>query len=183
MDITTQRRCLTTLAGGLLIGAAGAIGWSFSGIDDSSPTPQQSAPQITPQTTDLDSGNEASDAMLQIALRRPLTDPPPPKPRVVKPRVIPAPPMPPALKLTLVGTIIDSDNSLAIIADSAGEFDVKGVGESLELTPKGVSVTSIESEQVEVQYQGKKSTFKLNREVKSKALKPARSGKPRRGVR
>ncbi len=167
MDVTTQRRYLTTLAGGLLLGAVGAIAWSVSGIEPTAMTPTAGVPPIANPFDDSSSQRTLSDAELNIALRHPLTDPPPPKPRPVAPRVVaPVLQPPPTLQLTLVGTIIESGKSLAIIADSSGDFDVKGVGESLELSPAGVSVKRIDSEQVELQYRGKTSTVKLDRDAK-----------------
>ncbi len=164
MDVTAQRRTLTTLAAGLLLGAVGAIGWSISGID-SSEDQIAASPQVTKPIISADGDADASDAALNLALRRPLVDPPPPAPKPVQPRPpVPAPPPAPGLQLTLVGTIIESENSLAIIADASGAFDVKGVGESLELSPPGVSVKRIESEQVELQFGGKTSTVSLDRE-------------------
>jgi type II secretory pathway component PulC len=167
MDVTTQRRCLTTLAGGLLLAAVGAVAWSVSGIAPTAKTATEGVPSLANALDDSFSQRTLSDAELNMALRHPLTDPPPPKPRPVAPRVVaPAPQPPPKLQLTLVGTIIESGKSLAIIADSQGAFDVKGVGESLELSPAGVSVQRIDSEQVELQYQGKTSTVKLDRDAK-----------------
>ena len=178
MHVTTQRRSLTLLAGGLLLGTAGAVGWSLSSIEDSAGTPGANVPRIARQANDGQSGQQASDVELGVALRRPLTDPPPPRP-VPRP-VTPAPPPPPTLEMTLVGTIIEPGNSLAIIADAAGEFDVKGVGESLELNPPGVSVKSIESEQVQLQYRGETSTVKLDRDSQRKSKAGKRKDKPRR---
>ena len=43
----------------------------------------------------------------------------------------------------LVGTIIQAEQSLAIVADATGEFDVKGIGESLELSPQGITVEQL----------------------------------------
>lgn len=179
MHVTTQRRCLTLLAGGLVLGAAGATAWSLSGIESTSDTSVAVVPRINGQSNPGQAGTQVSDVELGIALRRPLTDPPPPKPRPAPRQAAPTPPPQPTLGLTLVGTIIDPVKSLAIIADAAGQFDVKGVGESLELTPAGVSVKRIDSEQVELQFQGKTSTVKLNRDRrKPKAGK--KKDKPRR---
>jgi type II secretory pathway component PulC len=82
------------------------------------------------------------------------------------------------LDVTLVGTIIESDQSLAIVADSSGKFDIKGVGESLELSPQGMTVKTIESERVTLQFQGRQSTVELDRSTKTaKAAKGDGGGK------
>ncbi len=177
MDVTTQRRSLTMLAGGLLLVAAGAVGWSVSGIDASTARPAGATP-ITKRIDNAAGDAELNDAALKLILRRPLVDPPPPTPQPIQPRpTVPASAPPPTLQLTLVGTIIESGKSLAIIADASGAFDVKGVGESLELTPAGVSVKRIESEQVELQFAGKTSTVKLDRDRKNRGGAIQRSGK------
>ena len=88
--------------------------------------------------------------------------------------------------MTLVGTIIDSQQSLAIIADSSGKFDVKGIGESLELAPAGVLVETIDSETVNLRFRGKVSTVKIDKKSSS-ASTPSKNNnrsrkKNRRGL-
>lgn len=171
MDVLIQRRCLTGLAGGLLLGAIGAGAWSLSGL----PQPQASSPTntqigILPPSEDATTGEASFDpGLLAMSLRDPLEDPKPvpprrePPPRVVPPR---KPPAAPKLNLTLLATIIDSQKSLAIIADASAMFEVKGVGESLELSPPGVSIVSIESGQVTLAHNGKESTLIVDKKRK-----------------
>ncbi len=168
MDITNQRRCLAAIAGGLLVGTAGAIGWSLSGIDTSSPISKVGqGPQIQPAISSEDP-QPFDERIVAQTLRGPLYDPPAaPSPSVERPKPTPAPtPQQPMLDLTLVGTIIEANQSIAILSDSAGQFDVKGIGESLELLPAGVTVQNIEAEQVTLQYQGRQSTVQLDRSAK-----------------
>ena len=191
MDVTTQRRCLGILAAGLLTGTVGAVGWSVSGIE-STPNAVSSAKQTTPLTEipRQPSSVRLDETVAARSLRQPLYDPPPepppPKPEPT-PRVTekPAPPpAPPKLDVTLVGTIIQPDQSLAIVADSTGEFDVKGTGESLELTPQGIIIERIESERVTLLYQGRQSTIELDRSaVKKGAAAGNRDGARRRNNR
>ena len=121
---------------------------------------------------------------LARSLRGPLYDPPPPPiaaPQVrPTPRPKPTPTLPP-LNLTLVGTIIDSEQSLAIIADAAGNFDVKGVGDSLELTPAGVRIGQIESEVITLEYQGRESTIRLDRDRLDREVSQRPGGAGRQG--
>ena len=156
MDITTQRRILTAAAGGLIVGAVAAIGWSVSGIDTSSPVidggQQGRAQAAIPAAVKSPSFERR---MAAKPLRAPLYDPPPAPAPTKKQSVPAAPPRQSKLDLTLVGTIIEKNGSVAILSDASGEFDVKGIGELLELTPPGVTVESIESEQVTLQYEGR----------------------------
>jgi hypothetical protein len=169
MDLTTQRRCLGAIAGGLLIGTAGAILWSLSGIDASvmghDPTQGQRVQPAIPSEINA----QPYDASIAAkSLRGPLYDPPPPPTqRVEQPKPPPStPPKQTSLDITLVGTIIEASQSVAILSDSSGKFDIKGIGESLELSPPGITLKNIESEQVTVQYQGRESTLQLDRSRK-----------------
>lgn len=168
MDVTTLRRSLNLIAAGLLAGTVGAVGWSLSGPGiETGPVVASTeattvATELRPADVDATTQNELSAR----ALRRPLYDPPPqpvvaapPQTKEVKPAPAPLPP----LEVTLVGTMIEADQRLAIIADAKGEFDVKGVGESLELSPQGITVEQIESERVTLRYQGRTSTVQLER--------------------
>ena len=176
MDVTTQRRCLGTIAAGLDAGPmadASARQWS-------SPVERKTQPEAV---TD-------DPSLAARPLRRPLYDPPP-KPPAPKPVVAetPAPPPsspPPQAKLdvVLVGTIIQPEQSLAIIADAAGEFDVKGVGESLELTPQGITIATIESERVTLLYQGRPTMIEIDRkQPQDEANAGNRGGNRRRNNR
>jgi hypothetical protein len=78
----------------------------------------------------------------------------------------------------LVGTIIEAEQSLAIVADAKGDFDVKGIGEPLELSPQGITIKTIEPERVTLSYRGRESTIELDRSAA--ADRPARG---RAGVR
>ena len=173
MDITRQRRYLNLTAAGFLAAAGGVAAWTFSDIDETNATAsdggvnQSAVATIEPPSTDL-----PADRVAAQSLRGPLYDPPPPAPprpqpppRVAPPKVQAAP----KLDVTLVGTISEPDQSMAIIADATGNFDIKGVGEPLELTPQGMVVETIDSEQVTLKYQGRESTVVLERSKKNKA--------------
>lgn len=182
MDITNQRRCLAAIAGGLLVGTAGAIGWSLSGIDTSSPISKLGqGQQIEPAISSVDP-QPFDERIAAQTLRGPLYDPPSaPAAPVERPKPTPAPtPQQPKLDLTLVGTIIEANQSIAILSDSSGQFDVKGIGESLELLPAGVTVENIEAEQVTLQYQGRRSTVQLDRSTKKSGGGAKQRGNNRR---
>ena len=189
MDVTTQRRSLGILAAGLLAGAVGAVGWSLSGLKRDSGA-VSSGPRAAPLTefSKQPSTTSFDESVAARSLRRPLFDPPPqpptpapkPAPKVVE-RPTP-PPSIPKLDVTLVGTIIQPEQSLAIVADALGEFDVKGIGESLELSPQGITVERIESERVTLRYQGRQSTIELDRSAASGGAASGNRGGTRRRI-
>lgn len=181
MDVTTQRRCLRAIAGGLILTTAGTIVWSLTAVDSTtSNDPAAGAPQVAAATPE-EVASATDQRIVLRPLRGPLYDPPPPPAPAPKPvvpqRREPTPPPPPPLELTLVGTIIEPDQSLAILSDATGNFDVKGIGEPLELSPEGVTLQTIESEQVTLQYRGRKSTVQLDRSKPKKAKAAGRENK------
>ena len=110
---------------------------------------------------------------------RPKPAPKPPPRKVVPPPVRkpqPAPPRKAKLDWTLVGTIINGDNSLAILSDATGKVDIRRVGETVELEPEGVSVQSIDAQAVTLEVAGSPSTLKLKQNFASSS-RP--SGRPR----
>lgn len=171
MDISRQRRLLNLTTAGLLAATGGVVAWSMSGISDSeisAPSPGNSG--ANPETSVAQADDGGASKLAESPLRGPLYDPPPPPAPAPKP-VAPPPDPPkqkpiPKLGVTLVGTIIEADQSVAIIADSTGKFDIKGIGESLELSPQGMVLESIDSEQVTVTYQGRESTVVLEKTTK-----------------
>lgn len=166
MDITTQRRCLTAIAGGLLIGAVGAIGWSLSEIDTSTPIDKDVQREPVQPATRGDNPQPFDERIALQSLRGPLYDPPAPAERAKPSSTPPPPPQQPKLDLTLVGTIMEANQSVAILSDASGQFDVKGIGELLELLPAGVTVQNIQAEQVTLEFQGRQSTVQLDRSSK-----------------
>jgi hypothetical protein len=165
MDVTTQRRCLVALAAGLFAGAAGAVGWSVSAIDGDA-TMMSQVPS-TVRENGATTSQTATSLDLSFAsrpLRRPLQDPPPPPPPPEPvPQLVEERTPPPKLDVTLVGTIIQPDQSLAIVADSSGAFDVKGIGQALELSTQGIIVQRIEPEQVTLRFQDRDTIIELSR--------------------
>ena len=175
MDVITQRRCLTGLAGSLLLSAIGAGAWALSGLPE--PPPLATAKVtigVSPENDNATVGDSSSDpGLLAMQLRLPLEDPPPPQPRrnPTPTPVVPKPVAAPKLNLTLLATIIDSQKSLAVIADTS-KSDTKGEGESLELSPEGVSIVRIEANQVTLTHNGKESTIVVDKTTKGVAKGP-----------
>ena len=169
MELQRQRQYLTLATVCLLVLSAGMVYWSVSAIDESETVlPGVQPSPTTGSNTTKKTEFKITTTMTQRKLRAPLYDPEPDPPVSTKP-VVPAAPRPkpePKLNLTLVGTIIESDKSLAIIADANGQFDVKGVGDNLEIDPDGIAITNIKSEQVTLTYRGKSTVLMLERKPK-----------------
>ncbi len=167
MDITTQRRAMNAVAIGLIVAAVGVAYWSMSELGESLASNDRR--EITTPLTNADAELVliTKDPISMRTLRGPLYDAPEPPQPVVSPPpskpVVPKQPVVSQLDLKLVGTIIDDQQSVAIVTDASGSFDVKSSGETLELIPPGVTIQSIEAEQITLNYQGRESTIQLDR--------------------
>lgn len=191
MNVTLQRRCLAIAAGSLFAGAVAVGAWSMMDVSvlvanlgsESEPVEAENSPTTSnPQVADTFDEN-----LLKTSLRGPLFDPPPPPP-VAPPSVAPRRQTPkprpvvaaPKLELTLVGTLIENGRGLAILEDAANKFDVKGAGETLELSPAGVTVKHVSADQVTLVYQGRETTHELTKSKSKKAANDS-AGKRNRG--
>lgn len=65
------------------------------------------------------------------------------------------------LRLWLVGTIIEKNNSYAMIADSVGNVDMQKIGGLLQIEPAGIRVERIDRQQVEVSYEGSREVLQV----------------------
>ncbi len=184
MNITIQRNALVVLTILLLAAAGAAVAWSFSSLGGfSGITSDQAAARAAVPVPEANPEPNLDNAITTRSLRGPLYDPPPPKPKT-KPKPTPPPtprpePPPPRLEFTLVGTIIKSGQSLAMIEDADGNFDVKGEGESLELTPTGITVQNVTSEQVTLNWMGRTETVVLQRNKAARGSSNRNNGRRR----
>jgi type II secretory pathway component PulC len=173
MDLTTQRRFLTTLTVGFVAVAVAGVVWSFGSIDESV---EQASGGIGRQSTMPDGAAERSadsrdphtdTADFSLSMQKSLYDQPKPKPQPPRPQpVVARQPKPPKVKQarldwTLEGTIIDSDRSVAILTDASGKTDIRRKGEEVDLSPPGVLVRKIESDAVTLEISGRNSTLRL----------------------
>ena len=174
MELRRKRQHLTSATIAVLLVSAAVIHWSLAKINEPESRTTDTSPNVssTEDTTNTKTVS-LSKALTKRQLRAPLYDHEPKPPPAAKP----APPpqqrqkATPKLNLTLVGTIIEAENSLAIIADPNGQFDVKGIGEILEVDPAGIAVANIEAEQVTLDYRGDTTVLVLER--KQKKNKPS----------
>jgi len=169
MELRQQRQYLTLATACLLAFSAAVVFWSISEITESTPSsPVVPSGEISDSETISKSAFTIPAAMTMRQLRAPLYDTEPDPPKPPKP-IRPAAPLPrpvPKLQLTLVGTIIESGKSLAIITDINGQFDVKGVGDTLEIDPNGIVITNIQAEQVTLMHRSQSTVLTLERTQK-----------------
>src|ERR1700733_9479358 len=156
MRIRTTKQFIN-LASLALLGTTGAVGyWGITpapGVDVDAPT-RDPASKSQPASRHLDKAKAQSSApaqaiaVLAVAsqsmnwgrpLRRPLFDPPPPPPIVV----VHAPP--PPLRAKLLATVIESENSTAMLRLASGQVVFRKVGESLGADEAGAEVSKIET--------------------------------------
>lgn len=181
MNLTTQRRSIYGAAAGLVAVAGMGMIWSVSSIEGNetladplairSPRAAESPDQQPTTTSDatakIDFAVPLQQTLVDVVKRPPKPAPrkvvPPPPPR----KVTPPPVKKPRLDWTLVGTVIDGDQSIAIFSDSSGKTDVRRVGETVELSPSGVVVRQIDSDEVTLEMRGGESKLTLTRSFKS----------------
>lgn len=126
-SLRSLKLTVSAATGASLLAAVGVVAWGLQ------------SPAVSPR------GNHASDArhesvansaeeqlpeltrdgfaqLCEQPLRRPLYDPPPPKPVVRQ--------LPP-LRVELLGTILEGDNSIAIIRSEQGKVEYRRIGDSV----------------------------------------------------
>jgi len=86
-------------------------------------------------------------------LRRPLYDPPPPKPQVHE--------LPP-LHVELVGTIIEDANSMALVRTEKGNVEYKRAGDTVGLADNSGKIIEIIADAIIVERASERLTFKVN---------------------
>jgi hypothetical protein len=179
MSVRSKRRLMDGLSAGFLAATVGAVSYGLQ------------SPEINAQTNKVvlaASGQENSGAIpdkieqllaaTTTRLQRPLYDPP--KSRTVRkmarpvPPAIPTPkPVAPGVDLQLLGTIVEFDRSLAIVADATGAIDQKRIGDTLDLRPPGIVIEAIQSGEVVVSHRGKRLTFRIAADSSTSTTKPA----------
>lgn len=164
------------MGGGLVVTAGAAAVWSLGSLEPKSSVTSRPLKQTA--VNDASSSDRGPSDQVAIKFDQPLQkslyDPPkkPTKPPVqsrpsVKTTPVVRPPKPPKLDWTLLGTVIESGQSIAIIADASGKTDIRTIGEEVELMPAGVLVRKIDSEVVTLEVRGKESKLKLLKDFAS----------------
>jgi len=174
MRIQSLRNALMATTGISLALLTGVGAWSLLG--GSSELPEVSIPPVgrQPPTKPVAGPNkqpQSFDSLWNLALQGPRNE-------LAKQTVAPtiAPPTTPSFGIMLVGTVIEANKSLALFRDGLGYFDMKGVGEPLELTPAGAQVANIEPGLATVRYEGRDVRLELAAGTMPTALSPGYPG-------
>jgi hypothetical protein len=88
-------------------------------------------------------------------LRRPLYDPPPPKPEVRQ--------LPP-LQVELLGTILEGENSMAILRSEQGQVEYRRKGDSVGPADSPAKLVEIQGDAVLLDRAEERITLKVNSE-------------------
>ncbi len=172
MTVRRVRQLLHTLAAICLMAAAAAVVWSLQPVEIPTTTtrPAVTMPGPSPDSTAVEISEARLAEVWGRRLQGPLRDAvvrTPPQTRPPAPRRQP----PPNPRVELLATVIESGQATAIVADSGGRTDIKGVGEKLNLSPAGMTVESIRPDEVTLSFRGQSIRVALK---KSPPTKPAR---------
>lgn len=185
MNLTRQRQLIYAATTGLVALSVAGVVWSLSSIDGPA---SDGATRIGPsrlrstiaKSKPIDAAQKVNfDAPMLKPLVDPVRPPVKPPPRKVTPpppkKTAPVPTQ--RLDWTLVGTIMDGDDSVAILSDAKGKTDVRRVGETVELLPAGAVVQRIQADQVSLKTRRGQSTLKLDRSFQSIGGRNSRFGR------
>ena len=149
----TTAACLLTvpviMVWGLVAPASFVSGSATSGSSEASPAEDKSLiARASVQNLQEDG------ALWTKRLRRPLYDPPPP---VVQKKELPP------LRVALLGTIIESDNSMAIVSSPDGNVEYKRVGDHVGPADSSAAVVEILSDSIVVERDDAKITVRQDK--------------------
>lgn len=165
MTLKTIKRMLTTASLFVLTAAAGILVWGLrqtSGIDAvETPTPSSVATgKILPRNTGVKNKIMSSSrsieplspnnfaSLWERPLRRPLFDPPPPPPKVAEKKVLPP------IRAHLLATMIEAENSMAVLRLASGEVVFRKVGQPLGTDEPHAKIARIAAGSVSVSRDG-----------------------------
>lgn len=95
---------------------------------------------------------EDFNLLCEIQLRRPLYDPPPPTPEVRQ--------LPP-LGIQLLGTILEGDNSIAMIRSEQGKTEYRRRGESVGPVDSAATIVEIQGDAIVLDRQSERLTLRV----------------------
>ena len=144
---------LTTAA--LLLACVGVAAWAvLAPLDDTESAAAGSTATRPATEPSAAEAGEINDAAWSRDLRQPLYDAPPP--------AAVAPPAPPPLPVTLLGTAVDAGRAQALLKLPDGRTRFAGVGEVVA----GVEVLAVGPGSVEVRFNGRTATLTLPKEAR-----------------
>jgi hypothetical protein len=162
MTVNSTRRMLTLVSLIVLFVAAGTLVWGFTstGIGSEESTNGPSAPvgkKVSSKSRNTKSANSATapsvlknsgrtdfTAIWERPLRRPLFDLPPPPPQVIQ-KIPPAP-----IRARLLATMIEPENSTAVLRLASGAVVFRKVGDELGTDEPNVKIAKIDPGSVSV---------------------------------
>jgi hypothetical protein len=165
MTLNTIKRLLNLATGLMLVAASGILVWGFSSTRANNSFESQNPAEtgigkvrlkraessiMTSTTNRASRTSETSDlaALVDRPLRRPLFDPPPPPPKVVEKKVLPP------IRARLVATMIEPENSIAVLRLASGGVVFRKVGEPLGTEEPNAKIARIEAGAVCVSREG-----------------------------
>ena len=159
--MTTNRRkkLLYVLNAVLALAVAAVLAYPFMPLAEPEPPPPP------PRVGDGPGGGllqgapplSAYDVIFERNLRQPLSD------RAVAQKDPIGQPPPPPLKLVLIGTVIEPQNSFAIFSVPGGASKTVAVGEKVE----GAELVTVTAKTATLRHQGKPVTLSIRKEVRS----------------
>jgi hypothetical protein len=157
VSLRIQKLYFMVATGCCLVGAAVAIAWGVRPLTVMPKTAASSRRQLNDTHSSITSGRpeptrEDFAKLWQRPLRRPLYDPPPPKPVV---RALPP------LQVEVLGTIIEGQNSMAMVRSERGNVEYKRVGDTLGPTDSPASVLEIGSDAIVVERGEERVTLRV----------------------
>jgi hypothetical protein len=162
MTLKTTKRLLTLASLFVLTAAGAVVVWGFQQTaaieivetaDPKATATGQARSGLFKKTVSTDRsspilGSDNFASLWERPLRRPLFDPPPPPPRVAERKV------PPPIRAHLLATMIEPENSTAILRLASGEVVFRKVGQSLGTDEPNAKIARIEAGSVSVSRDG-----------------------------
>lgn len=144
VKLQTRKRLLNALSVGCLLTGVVAVA---AALTAPVPTTDDPTPRSKPQSQGLsaaDAETGSVDAKLsswQRLLRRPLYDPPPVPKKIVKKKPRP-------IKVKLMGTILEAENSQAFVKLSNGAVELRRVGDQVSDDPRDGQIALIMASEI-----------------------------------
>ncbi len=174
MKIKPLRNALMATTGISLAMTAGVGAWSLFG--GTGTIPNVNIPAAGQQSSAANATNTAKvtksfEGLWNVALQ---------EPRNGKPAQVASPasvtPATAGFGILLVGTVIEPTKTLALFRDVRGAFDLKGVGQPLDLVPAGAQVENIEPGLATLRYEGREVKLALSAGTTPAQLSPGARG-------
>ena len=158
LSLRTQKLGISIATVGCAVAAVLVVAWGAVSPADCDRTEtkaaaeQPSAKDVVPNA-DNEPSKESFAQLCEVQLRRPLYDPPPPAPEVRQ--------LPP-LQVQLLGTIIEGENSMAILRSEQGKVDYRKQGDAIGPVDSPATVVEIQVDAVVLNRAEERITLRVN---------------------